>query len=159
MAQRQQGRSQRRGDDGRHCAAVRKQIGVLLGRQQRVDGNGDDTGADRAPKSDRMIDGIVEQQDDAIFRAQIQGLQCRRETAGVGLQLRVGQRPLRIRERDLVAEAAGDIGVDEIGDGVVGPALQDVFKHWRHESTMDSTRALIRAVDRPPIPRRARGEC
>jgi hypothetical protein len=51
---------------------------ILLGRQQRIDGNRDDAGADRAPKGDRVIDGIVEQQDDAIFRAQIQSLQCRR---------------------------------------------------------------------------------
>ena len=139
MPQRQQGRRQRCSDDGRGCAAVRKQIVILLGRQQRIDGNRDDAGADRAPKGDRVIDGIVEQQDDAIFRAQIQSLQRRRELAGARLQLRVGQRSLRVRERDLVAEAARDIGVDKIGGGVVRPALQDVFKHWRHESTMDST--------------------
>ena len=139
MPQRQHGRGQRCGDDGSGCAAVREQIVILLGRQQRIDGNGDDAGADRAPKGDRVIDSIVEQQDDAIFGAQIQGLQRRRETAGAGLQLRVGQRPLCIRERDLVAEAAGDIGVDKMGGGVVRPALQDVFKHWRHESMMDST--------------------
>jgi hypothetical protein len=139
MSQRQQGRGQRRSDDGRGCAAVRKQIVILLGRQQRIDGNRDDAGADRAPKGDRMIDGIVEQQDDAVFRAHIQSLQCRRETPGARLQLRVGERPLRVRERDLVAKAARDIGVDKIGGGVVRPALQDVFKHWRHESTRDLT--------------------
>ena len=61
MAERQQDRGQRRGDDGRRCAAVRKQIGVLLGGQQRVDRNGHDAGADRAPEGDGMIDGVVEQ--------------------------------------------------------------------------------------------------
>jgi hypothetical protein len=52
---------------------------------------------------------------------------------------RAGRSSLAVRECDLVAEAARDIGVDKMGGGVVRPALQDVFKHWRHESTMDST--------------------
>ena len=88
-----------------------------------------------------MIDGVVKHEDDAIFLPQSQRLQRRRETARARLQLRIGQPALGIRECDLVAEAARDVGVDEIGDGVVRPAQQKVFKHWRHESTMNSTRA------------------
>ena len=40
--------------------------------------------------------------------------------------------------RDLVAEAARDIGIDEIGDGVVRPALQERFKRWRQAARMNA---------------------
>src|SRR5262249_58196117 len=103
-------------------------------------------GADRRPKRDGIIDGIVKREDDAILFAQTQRLQRRCETARVCLQLRIGQRALRIRERDLVAAAARDVGIDEIGGGVVGPTLQQVFEHWRHEATIDSKPSTYECV-------------
>src|SRR5262245_47201620 len=66
------------------------------------------------------------------------GVQCRRETIGAFLQLRIGQRPLGINECGFVAEAARDIGIDEIGDRVVRPALQELLKRWRHAARFDA---------------------
>ena len=43
----------------------------------------------------------------------------------------VGQRTLAVRERDLLAQSARQIGVDEIAGGIVGPALQQVVEHRR----------------------------
>src|SRR5262249_58682761 len=44
---------------------------------------------------------------------------------------------------------ARHVGIDEIADGVVGPALQDVFKHRRDEATTPS----IGLSTDPPVPR------
>ena len=122
---------QRSRDHGGRGAAVRKQIGVLLRGQQRVDRNGNDAGADRPPEGDGMIHAVVAQEDEPVLLAQPQRLQCIRKTPGACLQCPISQRALGVGECDLVAEASCDIAVDEIGGGVVRPTLQYVFKHWR----------------------------
>ena len=132
----------------------REQVGILLGGEQRIDRYRNDAGADRAPERDGIIDGVVEQQHDAIFLAQAQRPQRRREAAGARLQLAVGQRAFGIRECDLVAETARDIGIDEIGDGVVGPALQEVFKHGSMHPRMPRHRG---SSDDRPSPHPSRG--
>ena len=71
-------------------------------------------------------------------------LQRGREAAGARLQLAVGQRSFGIDECDLVAQAARHIGIDEIADGVVRPALQEVFKHARYASPAGSIRDTSR---------------
>ena len=48
-------------------AAVGEQVAVLLGGQQRVDRDRHDAGADRAPERHRIVDGVVQQQDDAVL--------------------------------------------------------------------------------------------
>jgi len=103
----------------------------LLGGQQRIDRDRHDAGADRAPERDRIVDGIVRHQHEPVFRAQTQHRQAGGEAIREFLQLCIGQRARGIHERHFVAETARDIFVDEIGDGVVGPALQGVFNQGR----------------------------
>jgi hypothetical protein len=45
------------------------------------------------------------------------------------MQLGIGQGALGIRERDLLAETACHIGIEEIDGSVVRPAFQNVFEH------------------------------
>ena len=78
-----------------------------------------------------MVDRIVRHQHEPVFRAQAQHPQAGREAVRLFLQLSIGQRARRIGERHFVAETARDIFVDEIGDGVVRPALREVFKQGR----------------------------
>ena len=49
-------RQQRRRDDRRLRAAVREHVGVVVDRQQRVDGDRDDAGVQRAEEGDRPVD-------------------------------------------------------------------------------------------------------
>ena len=72
-------------------------------------------GADRAPERDRIIDRVVEQQRDALFRPQPERAQRVGEAERARLQFAVGQRAVGIDEGELAAEPARDIGVDEIG--------------------------------------------
>ena len=85
-----------------------------------------------------IIDRVVQQQRDAVFRPQPERLQRGCEPAGARLQLAIGQRAVGIDECDLAAEPARDIGVDEIGDGVVGSALREFVRHDRPPSRLSS---------------------
>ena len=66
-------RQQRRRDEQRLGAAVGENVGVLFGRQQRVERHRDDAGLDGAPERDREIDGIEQQQGDARLRVEHRG--------------------------------------------------------------------------------------
>ena len=115
----------------------------MLGGEQRIERNGDDAGTHGAPERHREVDGVVEQQRDPVLLPQAQCLQSRRELEGPRLQRPIGDGPLGIHERHLVAEAARHIGVDEIGSGVVGPALQEVVEHWGHGCDYSAARFFV----------------
>ena len=119
----QQRFGQRRRGDDRRGAAVAENVGVLLRREQRVERQHHDAGAHAAPERHREIDGVVEQQTEPLFRPQPELLQRRGEPAGARLQLAIAQRTVGIGECDFFAKPARDLGIDEIGDGVVRPAL------------------------------------
>ena len=85
-----------------------------------MSGIDDDAGADRAPEHDRIVDRVIEQQRDAVLGPHAQAAQRGGKADAACLQLAIGERAVGIDERDLVAETARHIGVDEIGHGVVG---------------------------------------
>ena len=116
---------ERRIGDDRLRAAVGQDVGILRQRQVDVERDRDAAGADRAPEGDRVVDGVVEQQRDALLGPDAEIAQRVRETDRARLQLAISQRALGIDESGLVAAPGRDVGIDEIGDGVVGPAFGD----------------------------------
>ena len=56
-------------DDQRTRAAVGQNVGVLRLRQIDIERDRDAAGADRAPEGHRIVDGVVEQQRDALLVA------------------------------------------------------------------------------------------
>ena len=64
-------RQQRRRDEQRLGAAVAEDVGVLLGRQQRVEAHRHDAGLDGAPEGHREIDRVEQQQRDARLARQM----------------------------------------------------------------------------------------
>jgi len=74
----------------------------------------------------------VHDQDDAALLADAQAPQRRCKPERALLQVAVGERALTVRERNLAAEPARDVGINEIGRRVVGPALQEIVEHRGH---------------------------
>ena len=126
----------------RNGAAVGEQVGILLGGEQRVDGYGNDAGANRAPKRNGIVDRVVENENDTVFLTQSQVAKCRGEAEGSIPQIAVGQGTAAIGESNLVAETAIDVGVDEIGCRVVGPAVQELVEHRFAQSSRPSDRRV-----------------
>ena len=114
---------QRRRSNDRRGAAVAEDVGVLLGVEQRVERQHDDAGAHAAPERHRKIDGVVEQEAEPLFRPQPERLQRAGKPAAARLQFAVAERTIGIGESDFFAKPARDLAVDEVGDGVVRPAL------------------------------------
>jgi hypothetical protein len=131
-AHRQYGRGKRGCHNGCGSAAVRQQISVLLGGEQRIHGDRDVARAKGAPERNRMIDTVVQNKNNAILLAQAQGSQHCGYSKSALPQLGISDGASAIGERDLIGETALDIGVHEIGDGVVWPPLQERFERRRH---------------------------
>ncbi len=127
----------RRGND---CggAAVAENVAALFGRKQRVERQHHDAGAHAAPERHREIDVVVKQKREPFLRPQSEFLQGMREGAALRLQFAIAQRTIRIGESDLFGKPARDLRIDEVGDGVIRPALQEVFQHGR--SPLDAPR-------------------
>ena len=125
---RRNGFQERRRDHDRAGAAVAQHVAVQLGHQKDIERDRNNPGADRAPERDRVINIVGQQQRDAVFLPETELLQSRREQAGARLQFAVCNCTFRIGECDFCAQTARDIGVDEIGDGVIGPALQQIVQ-------------------------------
>ncbi len=104
-------------------AAVGEDIGVLRHIEEGVERDRDAAGAHRAPERHRIIDRVVQQQRDAFLLPDAERAQRIGEADGARLQVAVAERAVGIDERDLFGEAARHVGVDEIGDGIVGAAL------------------------------------
>jgi hypothetical protein len=119
----------RRRDHDRACATVGENKGILLRGQQRVERQCDDAGAQRTPKGDRKIDGVVEEQCEPFLGLDPEIAQRCRKTAGTVLQFAVTKRTLRIDEGNLFGQTACDRGIDKFGDSVIRLALQQVAQH------------------------------
>ena len=78
-------------------AAVAEDVGVLLGRQQRVEAHRHDAGLDGAPERHGKIDGIQQQQGDARLARDAVGGEQVGHAVAARLQLAVGQRLARRR--------------------------------------------------------------
>ena len=65
-----QHRQQRAGHDQRLRAAVRQHERIVVGRQQRVDGDRHDARMERAQERRRKVDRVVQAEQDALFAAQ-----------------------------------------------------------------------------------------
>ena len=126
---RNEGLGQRRGDDDCGRAAVSENVGVLLRREQRVERQRHNAGTQRAPKSNRKIDSIVEQEREPFLRFESEIGQCCRETARALLQFAVAKRTFRVDESGLFGKTASDRRIDEIRDSVIWLALQQVAQH------------------------------
>ena len=133
---------ERRLHHDRAGAAVVEHIGVLRLGEQDIQRQSHDSAADRAEESDRKIDGVEQQQRHAAFLADAERLERARELAAARLQLAVGQRAFRIGEGDLAAEPARDIAVDEIGGGVIRPALHNLVDRQSHARFLPQLCAL-----------------
>ena len=83
-------RQRRRSDDG-GGAAVAEYVGVLLDREQCIERQHDDSGADAAPERHGKIDGVVEKETEPLLRSQPEVFQRCRKPAGALLQLAVTQ--------------------------------------------------------------------
>src|SRR5438876_9733505 len=120
---REDGGGERSGNDGGNGATVGKCIGVLLGRKQRIEGDGNDAGADRPEERYGIVHGVMKREEDAIFRANSQFSQRPAKAVGLVLQVAIAERTLAVAECNLVAMAAGDAAIDQIGGSVVRAAL------------------------------------
>jgi hypothetical protein len=120
---------ERRGRHQRRRTAVGHDVGIHLGRQQRVEWDRDDAGAQRAPERNRVVHRIRQQQEESVLLPQAERLQSAGQLVRAGLQLAIGQAARGVDEGDLLAEPARHVGIDEVDRGVVGPALQEVLEH------------------------------
>ena len=102
-------------------AAVREDVGILLGRQQRIQRHRHHAGANGAEEDDRKIDRIEHDHRDALFAAYAETAQQVGETPGLGLQRAVGQIGNGVGKGELAAPALVDIAVEQPGDGVIRP--------------------------------------
>ena len=110
-------------------AAVSEIVSVLFCRQQRVERQRHDAGAQRSPKGDWKIHSVVEEEREPLLRLESEIDQRRGETAGTLLQVAVAERAFAIDEGDLFRKTASDRRIDEIGDSVVWLAPQQVAQH------------------------------
>ena len=120
-----QGRLERRRDDRRLGAAVREHVRVVGDGQQRVDGDRDDAGVERAEEGDRPLVAVEHQQQDALLAANAQAEQGGGETARAVFEIAVGERAAIVDVGDLAGAAAvrgeqvlGEIeGLGRLGHG------------------------------------------
>ena len=140
-------------DDQRTRAAVGQNVGVLRQRQIDIERDRDAAGAYRAPEGDRIVDGVVEQQRDALLVVDAELAQRIGKAGRVRLQLAIGEGALRIDEGDLVAASRRDMRVDKIGNGVVGPAFGDAV-HPGPRLQLSNSRVSRRRASTPATRRR-----
>ena len=122
-------RRERRGHYQSGGARVGEHIGVLLRIEIGVERHRHVAGADRAPERHRIIDRIVQQERHAVLAREPERAQAMRESDGALMQIAVSERTIGIDEGDLGRTPGRDMSVDEIGDGVVGPALGQILQH------------------------------
>ena len=89
--------------DHRLRAAVREHVGVVVGRQQRVDRHRHDAGVERAEEGDRPVDRVVHQQQHALLAPQPEARSAAAQRAHALVELAVGERAAVVDVRDLVA--------------------------------------------------------
>jgi hypothetical protein len=70
---------QRRRDDDGLGAAVAEDVGILRRREQRVERDRHDAGADRAEEGDRVVDAVEHQHNDTAFLPQPETHEAARE--------------------------------------------------------------------------------
>jgi hypothetical protein len=99
-------------------AGIGEHVGILVARQQRIERDRHDPGADRAEEDDGKIRRVVHRHRDAVLAAQAEPREQAREAAGLKLQLAVGQRAAGFDEDGLVGAPFGDVAIDEVGAGV-----------------------------------------
>src|SRR5262249_51428262 len=121
--------SQRCRDNGGNRATVGKRVGVLFAREQRIERNGNNSGAHRSQERDRIVRRVVKNKENTILLANPQFSQRRAKPVGFILQLAIAERTRAVVESNLVAETARNIPVDQVGGSVVRTALQEVFEH------------------------------
>src|SRR5215510_16357033 len=80
--------------------------------------------------------------------------QCIGETNAARLQVSVGERAIGIDEGDLVGEATRDVGVDEIGHGIVGAAFAEIVVHAGLPRQPSNNRDSSRRASTPATRRR-----
>ena len=110
---------ERRRDEQRLGARILEDVAELLDRQQRVERDRNDPGADRAPEQHREIDRVEHDHRDAVFALQPKPRQHRADARAAVGKLAIGQAPRRIDEGGLGAAALRDIAVDHVERGVV----------------------------------------
>jgi hypothetical protein len=119
---------ERRRDEQRLGAGVLQDVAELLHRQQRVERDRDDAGADRTPEQDREIDRVEHDHRDAIFPPQPEAGQHRADARDAVGELRIGDAARVVREGDLAAATFRDIAVDHVDGCVVGPFVHDLVQ-------------------------------
>ena len=93
-----QSRKQRTRHQHRLGARMLQHVGVVVGREQRVDGHRHQAGVQRAQKSHRPVAAVVHQHQHAFFAAQKQAFKRRRHAARALGQFAIGNRALLIDE-------------------------------------------------------------
>ena len=124
-------------------------------REVGVEWNRDSACADRAPECHRVVDRVVQKKRDTLLVLHAEFVQGIGKTGAACLQAAIGERTLRVDECDLVAKAARDIGVDEIGDGVVRAAPVNSFSTrppWSRQ--LSNNRVRRRCASTPATRRR-----
>jgi hypothetical protein len=92
-----------RENDHRASPAVREHVGVVVGRQQRVDRDRHDAGVQRAEKGDREVDAVVHRQQHAVFATQPEALQPGGAAPHALVELAIGQARRVVDVGELVA--------------------------------------------------------
>ncbi len=134
VQRRAHGAQQGRRDEKRPRPAVRQDVAVLLGRQQRVDRHRHDAGAEAAPEDDRPVQRVERDDRRPLLGPQpVPGQQARHTARALG-ELAIGQPPVALEEGGLLRPPLGQVAVDEPAGGVgvrAAPVAVPVRPPWR----------------------------
>lgn len=112
-------RQQRTRNEKHPRTAVGEDVGVLLARQQRIQGHRDDAGPHSAEKHHGEIDRVQHDHRDALFAPDAEALQQVGKLTAPGLQAAVSEIGYGVRESELVATPFCDVAIQQPGHRIV----------------------------------------
>ena len=110
---------QRMGDEQHLGAAVVEDVLVLRRGQEGVEGDGHDTGLDRAPEDRRIVDRVEHDQRDAVLAVELDALQRVGGPVHADREVAIGVAAGIVDDRKLVATPLLNVAIDHVDRGIV----------------------------------------
>jgi hypothetical protein len=114
---------ERAGDEQHPRPRVGQHVGILLGRQQRVERHRHNARPDRAKEQRREIDGVEHDQRDPLLPPHVEPAEQVCDAVRRRLQFAVGEAARGVDQGKLAAAARRDVAVDEVDGRVMGTRI------------------------------------